>query len=80
MPKKVEIELNSAGVRELLKSAEIEGYCKELAQGVASRAGDGYEVTSMSGKTRANARVSTTDRHSYNSNLKYNTLLKALGG
>lgn len=77
---KVEIELNSAGIQELLKSSEIGSYCKELAEGVASRAGDGYEVTTMVGKTRANARVSTTDWKSYKSNMKHNTLLKALGG
>ena len=77
---KVEIELNSAGIQELLKSAEIQGYCEELARGVASRAGDGYEVSSMVGKTRVNASVYAATNEAYRDNLENNTLLKALGG
>lgn len=77
---KVEIELNSAGIRELLKSAEIQGYCEELARGVASRAGDGYEVDTMVGKTRVNASVYAATKEANKDNLKNNTLLKALGG
>lgn len=80
MSKKVEIELNSAGIRELLQSDEIREYCEELAQGVASRAGEGYEVDSMVGKTRANASVYAATREANRDNLENNTLLKALGG
>lgn len=80
MSKKVEIELISAGVRELLQSDEIREYCEELAQGVASRAGDGYEVDSMVGKTRANASVYAATKEANRDNLENNTLLKALGG
>ena len=77
---KVEIELNSAGIQELLKSAEIQGYCEELARGVASRAGDGYEVDTMVGKTRVNASVYAATKEANKENLENNTLLKALGG
>ena len=77
---KVEIELNSAGIQELLKSAEIQGYCEELARGVASRAGDGYEVDTMVGKTRVNASVYAATKEANKDNLENNTLLKALGG
>ena len=80
MSKKVEVELISAGVRELLQSDEIREYCEELAQGVASRAGDGYEVDSMVGKTRANASVYAATKEANRDNLENNTLLKALGG
>ena len=80
MSKKVEIELISAGIRELLQSDEIRGYCEELAHGVASRAGEGYEVDSMVGKTRANASVYAATREANKDNLENNTLLKALGG
>lgn len=76
----VKIELNSAGIQELLKSPEIKGYCEELAHGVASRAGSGYEVDSMVGKTRANAMVKAATFKAYRDNLENNTLLKALGG
>ena len=80
MSKNVEIELNSAGIRELLQSEEIRAYCEELAHDVASRAGDGYEVDSMVGKTRANASVYAATAEANKDNLENNTLLKALGG
>ena len=76
----VEVVLNSAGVRELLQCAEIEATCRELAEGVASRAGDGYTVDTHVGKTRVNAMVSADTRDAYYDNLRNNTLLKALGG
>ena len=41
---KVEIKLLSAGITELLCSAGAQGACEEAAEGVAARAGDGFEV------------------------------------
>lgn len=80
MSKRVEIELNSAGIRELLKSDDIASFCRQKAEDVAGRAGDGYKVDTHVGKTRVNAMVSTETKKAYYSNLKHNTLLKALGG
>lgn len=80
MSKNVEIVLNGAGIRELLKSAEIEAVCKEQADAVASRAGDGYTVDTHVGKTRVNAMVTADTYAARRDNLKNNTLLKALGG
>ena len=77
---KVKFELNSAGVRELLQSAEMSAICKQYADQVASRCGDGYEVTVHTGKTRVNASVHAATFKARRSNLKHNTLLKALGG
>ena len=77
---KVEIELNSAGIQELLKSADVKKYCEEIARGVASRAGDGYEFDSVVGKTRVNASVYAATKKANRDNLENNTLLKALGG
>lgn len=76
----VKIELNSAGIQELLKSSEVRGYCEKIAHGVASRAGTGYDVDTYIGKTRANAMVYPTTHAAYRDNLKNNTLAKALGG
>lgn len=76
----VKIELNSAGIRELLKSAEIASVCEEEAHKVASRCGAGYKVDTYTGKTRVNAMVSADTKEAYRDNLKNNTLLKALGG
>lgn len=79
MAKKVRIELNSEGVRELLKSAEIMAVCRGHADRIAGRAGDGYEVTTYTGKTRVNASVHAATDKAYRDNLKNNTLLKAVG-
>ena len=76
----VRIELNEAGVRELLQSAEMEALCTELARGIAGRAGDGYTVDSRVGRTRVNARVTIATAEAARDNLKNNTLLKAVRG
>lgn len=76
---KVRIVLNSEGVRELLKSAEIAEECRKHAQDIAGRAGTGYEVTTYTGKTRVNASVHAATEEAYRDNLKNNTLLKAVG-
>lgn len=80
MAKKVEIELISAGVQELLKSPEMGKICAEIANGIAGRAGNGHEVTTRVGKTRVNARVSATTKDARRANLKDNVLLKAIHG
>lgn len=47
MATKVRIELNHSGIRELLSSAPIGAECEKAAQGIADRAGDGFEVLPM---------------------------------
>ena len=78
MAKKVEFELNSDGVRQLLKSAEMKRVCQTHAQRIANRAGTGYEVDTYTGSNRVNASVSTATADAYRDNLKNNTLLKAV--
>lgn len=80
MANNVEIELIDSGIQELLKSDEIKSYCEELANGVRDRAGDGFEVNTHVGKTRANAMVYADTKEAISRNYKENTLLKALGG
>jgi hypothetical protein len=72
------VELNSAGVQELLKSNEMAGLCRSLAQGIANRAGSGYMVTTHTGPTRVNASVITATAEAARENMKNNTLLKAV--
>lgn len=76
----VRIELNSEGVKQLLKSPEMEGICRNLAEGIASSAAGNYEVSTYSGRNRVNASVYTADRETLQENLDGNALLKALGG
>ena len=77
---KVKFELNRAGVRELLQSQEALNICKDYADAVCSRAGEGYEVTTYVGRTRANASVHAETYEARKDNYDNNTLLKALGG
>lgn len=75
---KFKFELNKAGVGELLKSEEMMTICKEYADGIRARAGEGYETDTYVGKTRANAMVYPATKEAYMDNLENNTLLKAV--
>lgn len=77
---KVRIVLNREGVRSLLRSEEMLNGCEELANGIVSRCGDGYEVTTHVGKNRVNAQVSAESIRAKRDNMKNNTLLKAVQG
>ena len=44
MATKVKIELLGGGIRDLLCSQPIAAECEKAAEGIASRAGDGFEV------------------------------------
>lgn len=78
MAKKVEIKLNSAGIQELLKSAEIANKCMQTARSVQARVGDGYEVQSRNYPERTGAAVVAVSQEAIKENLKDNKLLKAL--
>lgn len=51
----VEIELNSAGIRELLKSSEIANVCEGQAARMTRATGVEYVADVYVGKTRVNA-------------------------
>lgn len=72
-------ELNSEGVKDLLRSDEMTGALNELALKVRNSAGDGYEISEYIGKNRANVSVRAETKKAKRDNLKNNTLLKALG-
>jgi len=77
---KIKLELNRAGVRELLRSQAAMTVCKEYADRIQSRAGDGYEVTTYVGTNRVNASVYAATPEARRDNYENNTLLKARGG
>lgn len=54
MAKVAKIKLNSAGVRRLLKSKEMQAICTEHAEEIAARCGEGYAVDSMQKETDVN--------------------------
>ena len=86
MAKRVRFELNRAGVAELLKGPEMQQALSEHAARVQQRCTAGgagaeeYEAVTEVKGTRAVATVRTASSHAYYSNLKHNTLLKAVSG
>lgn len=77
----IKIELDSNGISEILRSEEAREKVAEKAQEVCSRAQSGgleYGTDTIIGPHRAVARVYPASIHAYYSNLKNNTLLKAL--
>lgn len=71
-------KLNRRGVREFLKSEPVKNMLEEKAKAIQQRAGDGYEVSTYVGKTRANASVRANTVQSIKDTKKNNTLLKAV--
>lgn len=53
----VTIELNSASIRELLKSQEIASVCESEARKMTQAAGIQYTADVYTGRTRVNARA-----------------------
>lgn len=81
MAKKVKIQMSNAGVQELLKSSEVQDELSNHAQGIASRAGVGYEVVSGDrGKTRSRVWVVADSYEAMVDNARNATLARALGG
>lgn len=76
----VRIELNEAGIVELLKSAEVQAELDRQAARVMARLGSGYE--SRPGKTakRGKVNIRTATAKARRDNRENNTLLKAIGG
>ncbi|HEL2527505.1 TPA: hypothetical protein TZ304_002076 [Streptococcus suis] len=75
---RMKFKLNRAGVRELLKSPEMQAVLTDKANGIRNRAGTGYESDIFVGKTRANAMVYADSYQAKWDNKKHNTLLKAV--
>jgi len=71
-------ELNKDGVAELMKSPEMMAICKGYADNALGRLGDGYEVSTYTGKTRANASIKAVTREAMKEQYEDNSILKAL--
>lgn len=75
---KMRFELNRAGVRELLRSSEMMSICKGYANSALSQLGNGYEVTTHTGKNRVNASVIADTYQAKRDNLENNSIIKAV--
>lgn len=78
MAKDVEFVLDKQGVHELLNCKELMDGMQQIGDEVASRAGEGYAADTRPGKVRAHTFIKAITSHAYFSNLKHNTLLKAI--
>lgn len=77
----LKIELNSEGVRELLKSDEITEECEKYAQDAMGRLPDiGYDWDTYHGHNRTTVTVKATNIHAIRENAKNNSILKAVFG
>lgn len=69
------LELNKAGIRELLLSDEVQSMLEAEA---SARCPAGCSVDSVKGRNRVQTRISTDDEAAYKDNLNNNTLLVAI--
>lgn len=77
---KVRIVLNSAGVRALLKSGEMEALLQSQAAAIAAKCGEGYASDTKQMSSRVIASAYTETEEAMQDNLDNNTLLRNLGG
>lgn len=76
---KVKIELNSSGIRQLLKSEEMGQMLKQQAEQVRAWCGSGYSTDLYQASSRVIAGVFAETAEAAKQNSRENTLLKALG-
>ncbi|MDO4662486.1 MAG: hypothetical protein Q4B36_05145 [Tissierellia bacterium] len=76
--KKFKFVLDKNGVGNLLKSSEIKSVLESYGSNIKNRAGEGYSMNSIVGKTRVNTMVFADTYEAKRDNLKNNTLIKVL--
>lgn len=78
--KNVRVELNDAGIRELLNSSGVQNFLRGKANGVSSSASGGggrYEVEVTPGKVRSRAKIRTADEAARKASSEKSTLARA---
>lgn len=78
MSKKFDLKLNYKNVGRVLKSKEMLSICKEHANRIQSRAGEGYEAKARIKGTRCYSLVEAVTYEAKKDNAENNTLLKAV--
>lgn len=78
MANKVDITINSQGVRDMLKSKEMRKICEEYGEKALRKLGNGYSMNTYEGKNRVNVQVQADGAQAKSDNLKNNTILKAV--
>lgn len=78
MAEQIRIEVNSTGIQALLKSEEVQSLLAAKAERIAAAAGDGFEVSSRIGATRARASVITATKAARKAEAVDRSLTKAI--
>lgn len=76
---KVRIELNRAGITQILKSPSMRSAVERRARQIAAASGPGYEADSMIGRNRARASVYAKSFRARRDNARNNTILRNIG-
>lgn len=74
----VKVVMDPQGMEEFMKSDEVAEVCRKYADKIVEVCGEGYEADTYVGAHRVNAGVKVATPHAYYSNLKYNTLVRAI--
>lgn len=77
---KTKVKLNIAGFNELRSRGEVAAIVEEQANGIAGRAGDGFEVGVHQKGTRVIANVYTRTAKAMVAEAKHGALSKAVNG
>lgn len=77
---KIKIQLNLDGLFELMNSPEITETLEELGNTAMSRLGEGYEISTFHGATRANVGIRAATQGTWQDQLENNTIMKAVFG
>ena len=77
----VKVELNLAGINEMMKSPEIQAHLQKAGEMVADAAGDGYAASTTIKDMRwiAITNVYPDSKEAAHDNFTHNSLLKAVG-
>ena len=78
MAKRMKVELDSGGIRSLLKSEEVQQTCQKQASDIMARTGGGYKSETHLSSQRAIVNVWASSAKARQDNAKSNTLLKSL--
>ena len=78
MAQKIRVELNSAGIDQLLKSPEVMAELQRRAGRVAAAAGEGFEAETYIGRDRARAVVRSTTAKAARAEAQDRALTRAL--
>ena len=78
--KRVEFRWKRGVFEEIRRLPGVDRELKKIADGVAAKAGDGYEACVGRGKSRSRASVVTATAEAMRAESKSSNLLRALGG